>query len=246
MIPKPDFLLIRSLKDKKHRTTQRKFLVEGEKSVAELLSSSFDINFILGTEEFLKEHAAVLKSRGIRIITGTQEDIEQAGTLESNRSAIAVAGQRVTTPPAPVNPGEIVIALSSVRDPGNLGTILRIADWYGVKRIIASQDTAEFYNPKTIAASMGSFIRTQLVHTNIGDWLVKANAPIIGSSLDGENVHSIVFPKEGVLVMGNEANGIDPTLEKHIQTRISIPRHGHAESLNVAIATAVILDNWKR
>jgi RNA methyltransferase, TrmH family len=246
MIPKPDFLLIRSLKDKKHRTTQRKFLVEGEKSVAELLSSTFDINFILGTEEFLTTYASLIKNRGVRTITGTQEDIEQAGTLESNRAAIAVAGQRVTTLPAPVNPDEIVIALSSIRDPGNLGTILRIADWYGIKRIVASQDTAEFYNPKTISASMGSFTRTQLTHTNIKEWLSKANAPIIGSFLDGDNVHTVDFPTQGVLVMGNEANGIDPTLEELIQTRVSIPKYGQAESLNVAIATAVILDNWKR
>jgi TrmH family RNA methyltransferase len=136
--------------------------------------------------------------------------------------------------------------LDDVRDPGNLGTIIRTADWYGVTTIIASEETADTYNAKVIQSSMGSFTRVHMYYTNLENYLRQTTLPVLGAFLDGENVHSCAFGEGGILVIGNEANGISPAVENFVTQRITIPRIGGAESLNAAIATAVILDNIRR
>ncbi len=167
--------------------------------------------------------------------------------MESNDSVLAVVQQK-TTPAldAKIADGEIILALDNIRDPGNLGTIIRIADWYGIKKVVASIGTVDLYNPKVISATKGSFTRVQVFYADLKNYLSQMDCPILGAFMAGENAHNFKFPSKGVLVMGNESNGIDKEIEKIVTTKISIPAYGQTESLNVSIATAVLLDNWKR
>jgi TrmH family RNA methyltransferase len=145
-----------------------------------------------------------------------------------------------------IKKNEVVIVLDEIKDPGNLGTIIRIADWYGIDNIVASKNTVDFYNPKVITATKGSFTRVNMFYTDLNDFLSKTKLPILGAFLNGENIHETKFPVSGILVMGNESNGVSKEIEILITKKITIPAYGKAESLNVAIATAIILDNWKR
>jgi TrmH family RNA methyltransferase len=139
-----------------------------------------------------------------------------------------------------------VLALDDIRDPGNLGTIIRTADWYGIHQIVASSETADFYNAKVISATMGSFTRVSLFYTDLDAWLPTIPGRRFGTYLDGQDVHQVDFASGGIVVIGNEARGISGTVTRWITDRITIPRYGQAESLNAAIATAVICDNIRR
>ncbi len=239
MLTKAEIKLVRSLAEKKHRQETGLFLVEGAKSVEEVLASDFETRFVIASAAFAKKIAG--KTTRIEIVS--QEELEKLGTLETNDTAIAVVKQKIAGTAERETSG-ITLVLDEVKDPGNLGTILRIADWYGVKHIIASKNSADFYNAKTISASMGSFTRISVAYEDLKEYFAKNTLPVYGAFLSGENIRGIAFPKDGVLVMGNESNGISKALEPFITKKITIPRHGRAESLNVAIATAVLLDNW--
>jgi RNA methyltransferase, TrmH family len=245
MLTKSRAKLIKSLHEKKYRIEHGLFLVEGEKSVLELLASDFAVNSIFITQTFFDKYQQQIKDRNVEYTILEQEELERVGTLESNDSALAIVQQKENIPVS-FSESEIVLALDDIRDPGNLGTILRIADWYGITNIVASFSTTDLYNNKTIAASKGSFTRVHVFYTDLQEYLKNTTVPILGAFLDGEDVHTMSFPKGGILIMGNESLGINPSLEHLIAKKITIPRYGKAESLNVGIATAVILDNWKR
>ena len=245
MLSKNQAKLIKSLQDKKDRNELGLFLVEGAKNILELLNSDFQINELFITEEFLNKNETILNNKNIKYNLATRDELERAGSLESNDSAIAIVKQKDNSL-LKIEDTEIIIALDEIKDPGNLGTIIRIADWYGIKKIIASSNTADFYNPKVISATKGSFIRVQIFYTDLKLFLTETKIPVLGAFLDGENIHKLVFPKSGILVMGNESKGISPEIETCITQKITIPSFGQAESLNVAVATAVILDNWKK
>jgi RNA methyltransferase, TrmH family len=151
-------------------------------------------------------------------------------------------------PNVPFTPekGELVIALDEVRDPGNLGTIIRIADWYGINKLVFSTHSAEFYNPKVIQATMGSFTRVEFFYADLNEVFSQWKLPVFGAFLDGENIHQMGKINPGVILMGNESNGISSDLAKQVNHKVTIPGYGQAESLNVAIATAIICDNFKR
>lgn len=244
MLTKGRIKLIESLKDKKTRTEKGLFIVEGAKSVAELIESDFKIETLFGTKDFLSKYRETIKSKNIVTETVEPGELKKIGTFEVNDSALAVVRQK---PNHPVSKDVgIILALCDVRDPGNLGTIIRIADWYGVKQIIASKGTTDLYNSKTISASMGSFVRVNVFYTDLDAFLRETQLPVFGALLKGDDVHKQTFPKSGILVVGNESNGIQQNLISFIKHPITIPSYGEAESLNVAIATAVILDNWKQ
>lgn len=245
MLTKNQIKLIKSLSEKKNRVELGLFLVEGEKSVLELLNSDFKIDLILTTTEFFDKHGEKIREKSDSYEIVNQSELEKIGTFETNDSALAVVKQKENTEPK-TEQDNITLVLDEIKDPGNLGTIIRIADWYGIKNIIASKETVDFYNPKVITATKGSFTRINIFYTDIKDFLSKQKLPILGAFLDGENVHKIKFPQKGIIVMGNESNGIKKEIEKVITQKITIPSYGKAESLNVAIATAIILDNWKR
>ncbi|WP_019986389.1 TrmH family RNA methyltransferase [Rudanella lutea] len=248
MLSKNRAQFIRSLHQKKFRQEHGLFLVEGAKSVREVLASDFRVDTLLATEAFYKENALPADRQPPSVEIVSPEELTRVGTLESNNMALALVRTRENRPLL-AEPGEIVLLLDDVRDPGNLGTILRIADWYGVRKVVCSDTTAEVYNPKVISASKGSFTRVHWYYTDLVAYAkaLPAGTPVYGAFLDGQNVHSLPFGTDGgYLMMGNEANGIRPELVPMVSRSVTIPRYGDAESLNVGIATAVILDNWRR
>lgn len=219
--------------------------MEGAKSVKELLASDWPMAGLAATEAFLQECQTFLGLRPkLEVFPATEAQLVQAGTFASNKAGIAWA-------PIPKRPTELptapwLLALDDIRDPGNLGTLLRIADWYGFQQIICSPTTAELYNPKVLHASMGSFTRVTVWYQDLANFLPKLQRPVHGAYLDGDNVHELSFSEQGVLLMGNEANGISPALASLVTQKVHIPQFGGAESLNVAAATAVICDNLRR
>ena len=246
MISKSIAQFVRSLHQKKYRQQEGCFLVEGATSVQEVLASAFPVELLLATEGFYKENAAGADRQRCRVETATADELTRIGTLESNNAAIAVVRMRQNEPLTPA-PGTWSLVLDDIRDPGNLGTILRIADWYGIDAILCSATTADVYNPKVISASKGSFTRVRWWYGDLAAALQPVTTPIYGAFLDGDDVHSVAFGAAGgYVVLGNEANGIGPQVAPLITRRITIPRYGAAESLNVGIATAVILDNLRR
>ena len=252
MFTKGQANIIRSLQDKKYRQNTGLFLVEGEKSVAETLASDFEIKTLLATKPFCSKYQKLIMDKKITYEIVEQGEIENAGSFESNGAALAVVKQKGRMVIDP-NSEEIILALDNIRDPGNLGTIIRIADWYGIKKIAASTGTVDLYNPKVISATKGSFTRVGTSYVNLNEFLSKTKLPILGAFLEGENVHKFNFPKYGILIVGNESNGISPDIEKLVTKKVTIPafgqtreKNGRAESLNVAISTAILIDNWKR
>jgi RNA methyltransferase, TrmH family len=245
MLSKNTVKFIKSLHQKKYRTENGQFFVEGEKSVLEVLRSDFLIDLLLITDSFEKKHSELLKSYLGQLVKVTQNQLEQLGQYQSNDAAIAVVNMKANTAFEP-EIDELIIALDDVRDPGNLGTIIRVADWYGITKLVFSPQTAEFYNPKVIQATMGSFTRVKFFYENLERVIDRWNLPVYGAFMNGLNIHRMEKPARGILLMGNEANGISPELEKKVTQKVTIPGFGQAESLNVAIATAILCDNFKR
>jgi TrmH family RNA methyltransferase len=248
MLSKNRIKYINSLKIKKYRQLHQSFIVEGAKSVLELLDSDFEIEFVLATQEFQQKYSSILTTHHTISETVTMQELEGLGSFQTNDSCLAVAKTKQNEFLSP-DKSEYVLVLDDVRDPGNLGTIIRIADWYGIKKIICSNDTTDIYNPKVIAASKGSFTRISLFYTDLAPYLNEniGDMPVIGAFLGGESLYDFSFSKTGgYIVMGNESNGVGAAVEKFVTNKITIPRVGEAESLNVGIATAVMLDNLRR
>lgn len=241
---------LHSLQLKKYRQEYNAFMVEGAKSVLELLTADFQTEMIVATDQFYKENTQILDKQPFRIEIATVDELSKSGTLQSNDAVLAV----VKTKPNDflyAEKGEYVLVLDDIRDPGNLGAIVRIADWYGITKIICSPSTTDWYNPKVIAASKGSFTRVRGYYTDLDLYLEKVRntedgTSIYGTFLKGKNIHQTTFADTGYIVMGNESNGIGPTVETFVTQKITIPRFGGAESLNVGIAAAVVLDNLRR
>lgn len=245
MLSKARIKFIKSLQLKKYRKQEQCFVVEGEKSVLELLKSDFKVNQLLGTADFLNRHAKAIDHVKAEVLEVKPDELAGLGEFATNNAALAIAAIKPNQLPA-LTDNEFTLMLDDIRDPGNLGAIIRIADWYGINRIIASLETADLYNGKVIHSSMGSFTRVNVYYTNLVDFLKTNALPVLGAFLNGTNVHEINFGPAGIIVIGNEANGISHEVETKVTQRITIPRFGHAESLNAAIATAVICDNVKR
>jgi RNA methyltransferase, TrmH family len=242
MLSKAKIKFIKSLQIKKYRKQEQCFLVEGAKSVRELLTSDFELVTLLGTSDFLP---TVHQSLKCEVIEVTLKELDGLGEFQTNDSTLAIARQKPNSP-IEVLADEFALVLDDIRDPGNLGTIIRTAEWFGITKIIASTETADFYNSKVITSSMGSFTRSKIFYTDLEDYLSKTRLKIFGAYLDGEDVHQADFGKGGLVVIGNESKGISPSLEKYITHKITIPRYGKAESLNAAIATGIICDTLRR
>ncbi len=241
MISKAQLKFIKSLQIKKYRKQEQCFLVEGAKSVQELVNSDFEVRLIAGTAEFL----AGMKAKGIETIEVSEKELESLGEFKSNNGAVAVARIKANDP-LTINADEFAIILDDIRDPGNLGTIIRTADWYGINKVIASSETADIYNSKVITSTMGSFTRVRVYYTDLEQYLRSNKSRVFGAYLDGASVYSTDFGKGGAILIGSESHGISPTLQRFVTDKITIPRVGKAESLNAGIATAVILDNLRR
>lgn len=245
MLSKARIKFIKSLQLKKYRKQEQCFTVEGEKSVVETLNSSFEIRELYATRDFISRQESILKGYTGDLIEVTGSELSVAGEYATNDAALAI----VAIPENKLVKGktdEFILMLDDIRDPGNLGAIIRTADWYGITRIIASEETADIYNSKVIQSSMGSFTRISMYYVDLVEFLTSNEVPVYGTFLAGENVHAVNFGKGGIVIIGNEANGISKEVEKFVTNKITIPLFGRAESLNAAIATAVILDNIRR
>lgn len=241
MITKAKLKDIKSLQLKKNRQEQQCFLVEGAKSVLELVHSDFEIETIICTESFLSQYDEIEKKMSQVVNVVSEKILTTVGTFKNNTQALAVATTKPNLAPKLLN-DKLVLVMDDVRDPGNLGTIIRIADWYGIANIIASETTAEFYNPKVISATMGSFTRVGMYYTHLPTFLMNCKTQVSGAFMDGENIHNAKLSKGGLLVMGNESNGISTEVEAFVTRKLTIPKFGKAESLNVAVATAIMCD----
>ncbi len=237
--------LIKSLHQKKYRYEEKMFFVEGAKSVAEALQSDFEIAALFGTEKFFQEYNSAFSNSNFYTETVKRADLEQVGTFQTNEYALAVL--KMPEKQVLLQPDQWFLALADIADPGNLGTIIRLADWYGIQQIICSSQTTDWYSPKTLNASMGSFLRVKPYYTDLQDFIPKTGLKTYGAVLGGTNLHEIrKFEKKGILLMGNEAKGIPALLLPLLHSQISIPAFGQAESLNVAIATAICLDHLRQ
>lgn len=246
MISKAWQTRLRALHQKKHRQKEGLFFVEGAKNVLELLHSDFETEAVFATPAFHKENARLLAAQPQWLEEATPEELAKVGTFITNNAALAVARTK-SFPELTPDGDEWVLVLDDLRDPGNLGTVLRVADWYGLKKIVCSESTADFYNPKVLAASMGSFTRVAAWYGPLEGYFSRhTDWPVLGAFLDGQNLHQTAFPKGGYLVIGNESHGIGAAVEPFVSHKITIPRFGGAESLNAGIATAVVLDNLRR
>ena len=242
MITKNQIKYINSLQQKKFRVEHQSCVVEGAKSVLELLKANFEIELLFVTDDFFREHEAIFQTLSIQPEIVKSEELEKAGSFSSNNAALALVKTKENGELL-VDEKEFALILDDIRDPGNLGTIIRVADWYGITKIICSPSTVDFYNPKVINATMGSFTRVSLYYVDLENFIKNQQVNIYGTLLDAENIHHTRFSDSGYIVIGNEANGISEKVTKLITHKITIPRFGGAESLNAGIATAVVLDN---
>lgn len=238
MLSKSQIKLITRLKQKKHRITDGFFVAEGIKVINELLDSSLELYHLFTLEPF--------KSHTEKQTLITEAELKKISFLTTPNKALAVfkiPSQKNTQLQG------LIVALDSIRDPGNLGTIIRLCDWFGIKELVCSKETVDCYNPKVVQATMGSITRVNINYLDLNTFLTEAETPIFGAFMDGKNVYKSELPKEGIIIMGNEANGISKAIEQQVTKRIAIPRFGDlqaTESLNVATATAILLSEFRR
>lgn len=237
---------IQSLKDKKHRNEQKTFVAEGNKMVTELLEC-MQCQMLIATKDFL---ASLNKTNAEEIIEVNNEELARASFLKNPQQAIAVFYQPQYSEHINID-DQLCLALDGIQDPGNLGTIVRLADWYGIKHVFCSTDTADIYNPKVVQATMGALARVNVHYVELADFLNNnSHLPIYGTLLDGKNMYEQTITPNGIIVMGNEGNGIRSEIEKLIQRKLYIPNYPigqeTSESLNVAIATAIICAEFRR
>lgn len=245
MIPKNTVKFIKSLQIKKYRQKENVFLVEGAKNVLELINSDFNILGLYLTDTFIEKYGNQLPEGTFPYTIVTENELSKISAFKNNNAALATVEMK-DEGPIIFDRAEYGIVLDDIRDPGNLGTIIRIADWYGIGKIICSETSADLYNPKVISATMGSFTRVRVSYQSLPTYLGGMHMPVLGTYMQGENVHHFEFPESGLILIGNESTGIRESLEKFVDRKLSIPRFGKAESLNAGIATAVICDNLRR
>jgi TrmH family RNA methyltransferase len=239
-ISKSQLKTITSLSQKKYRQKHQLFIAEGLKVVNELLNSSFKIDTLFATDDFKTD---ISLDKIIRI---SDKDLQKISNLKAPNK---VLGLFLIPDEKPLQKNGLTIVLDTINDPGNLGTIIRLCDWFGVSQLLCSAETVDCYNQKVVQASMGSLTRISIKYIDIEIYLKETNLPTFIADMDGENVYKTVLPKEGILIMGNEANGVSDKIKTLIKNKISIPRFGEiqeTESLNVAAATAILLSEFKR
>jgi TrmH family RNA methyltransferase len=245
MISKSQISFIKSLHQKKFRKEHRLFIVEGYKSIQEFINSKYEIDSIYHLTDVMPKLGKL--SQNIKLHEISPDELSKISTLNSPQQLLAT----IKLPePEEINiqtiKGHFALALDGIQDPGNLGTIIRTADWFGIEHIFCSEDTVEAFNPKVVQASMGSLARIQLVYTDLKKLLSRKTSPVYGALLEGESIYKTNFGEEGILLLGNEGKGISANLMPEIDFPVTIPRFGSAESLNVAISTSIICSEIRR
>lgn len=242
MISNRESKFIKSLQLKKFRQLENQFVVEGAKNVLELLQSDLEVVKIYATVDFSEKYKAQLSRYEDSLVEAKEADLKKVGSFTSNNAALAL----VKMPePTKVDTSQSILAFDRIKDPGNLGTVIRIADWYGFKQIVCSPESVDCYNPKVISATMGSFARVRVHYADLAE-LLQNSAHVYGTTLQGDNIHELKFQEPAVVVFGNESEGLADDLKPYLTQEVFIPGYGGAESLNVAVSTAVFCDNFRR
>lgn len=240
MVSKNQIKTITGLQQKKYRKQHKLFFAEGIKVVQELLNSNFELHQLFTTKDIFK---GVSKDK-IELIT--EAELKKISALTTPNGCLALFA---IPEEKPVPDNGLIVALDDVRDPGNLGTIIRLCDWFGISNLVCSEECVDVYNPKVVQATMGSLKRVNVVYTDLDAYLAGTKLPVFGTFMDGDNIYNESLPQNGIVIMGNEANGISQAIENRVGQRISIPRFGdlqQTESLNVATAAAIILSEFRR
>jgi len=249
---------VSALRVKKYREKSGQFIAEGEKLVGDLISGSFSIAAVYGSPSWIQANGPLLIKKGIPFFKTLPQEMERISTLSTPSPVLAVV--EIPEPPSftpesgSLHPeGCIYLALDNIRDPGNLGTILRIADWFGITTVFCSEQSVELYNPKVIQATMGSIARVRVIYCDLVKVLsgLSLKIPVFGAFLEGDNLFKQDIPSEAVILIGNESHGISPELEPYITRKLVIPsfgptKTGKAESLNASVATAIICAEFRR
>ena len=230
--------LITSLSQKKYRQKHKLFVVEGVKVVQEFLNSSYELDIVFSSDTDF--------SSTNKFIEVTDQELKKISSLKNPNKVLAIFKI-----PNQINPimGGLILALDSINDPGNLGTIIRLCDWFGIEQLVCSNETVDCFNSKVVQASMGSLTRVAVSYLDLKKYLQNASVPIFIADMDGLNVYKTKLPDSAVLVLGNEANGISDEIKQLVTTKITIPRYGafqQTESLNVATASAILLSEFRR
>lgn len=239
MISKNEIKYIQTLYHKKTRDEENVFVVEGPKLIEELLHSNFTIKKLYGVKQWTEKHP---RTEAIEI---SGDELGKISRLEAPNQALAIVEKKKQAHDISFKK-QITLALDGIQDPGNFGTIMRIADWFGIRQIIASDDCVDCYNPKTVQSTMGSIFRINVFYTGLEKCLSESGVTVFGALLNGENVQHAMPVKEGILVIGNESKGIRENILHCISKSITIPAFGQAESLNAAVATGIILSHLVR
>ena len=230
--------LITSLSQKKYRHKYKLFIVEGIKVVQEFLNSSYELEILFSTESSF----SYLDS----FIEVSEQELKKISSLKTPNKVIALFKIPVEKNSSPSG---LIVALDAINDPGNLGTIIRLCDWFGIDQLLCSKETVDCYNTKVVQSSMGSLTRVAISYIDLKEYLTSVSIPVFIADMDGDNIYEMKPPASAVLVMGNEANGISNSIKQIVSTKITIPRYGNSqltESLNVATATAILLSEFRR
>ena len=230
--------LITSLSQKKYRQKHQLFIAEGVKVIEEFLKSSYEVEILFSTDPYFSFLDCFVQV--------TNQELKKISSLKTPNKVLALF--KIPSEKK-LNSSGLIVALDTINDPGNLGTIIRLCDWFGVEQLVCSKETVDCYNTKVVQASMGSLTRVSTSYLNLPEYLKTVSIPIYIADMNGVNIHKTKLPASAVLVMGNEANGISDTLKSLISNKISIPRYGDSvqvESLNVATATAILLNEFRR
>jgi TrmH family RNA methyltransferase len=238
MISKNQIKFVKQLEQKKYRQREGAFVAEGPKVVGDLLMAKYSPIHLFATEEW----ATANNKQDCLIVT--PDELRKLSFLQHPQQVLAVFRMPSYSK---LQTSSLTLALDGIQDPGNLGTIIRIADWFGINTIVCSEDTADAWNPKVVQATMGSIARVSMIYTNLEEYLSHATLPVCGTLLDGDNIYTQELPHEAIIVMGNEGNGISPAIRQMVTHRLLIPQfRPGAESLNVAIATAITCSEFRR
>lgn len=246
MLSKAKIKYIRSLERKKIRNEHNTFIAEGNKLVNDMLPY-FECELLIAKPSWMATQGDIPAKE---LLVADDGDIEKVSLMKSPQDVLAIFRQPNYTLADVDSETNLVLALDGVQDPGNLGTIIRLADWFGIRHIVCSLDTADVFNPKTVQATMGALSHVQVHYTDLTEFLKEQNAPIYGTFLDGENLYTKNLSSSGVIVMGSEGNGICPETRDLVNEKIFIPNYPAnqetSESLNVAIATAIVCSEFRR
>jgi len=239
MVTKSELKYIQSLSDKKVRLETGCFIAEGVKLVGEMIAAGYPLKAVYALDSWESPDTSI----GVTRIEAFE--LEKMSMLQTPNQVLAVAMMPQQIKALDLT-GQLTLVLDGIQDPGNMGTIIRTADWFGIRQIVASEDTADVYNPKVIGATMGSFMRVSVTYKHLADWMPTVKLPVYGALLAGENIFTTKAPNGGLLVIGSEGKGIRENILDQITHPVTIPKIGGAESLNAGVAAGIIIAQLTR